>query len=442
MAAPAPTDGYLTRGQGDAIAAARSLVSGGPPHAILLVGPGSSGKTTLALDIAADLLCSADSPGRPCRTCRSCRLVVSGRHPDIHLLSPGGAGRQIAIGEPKAPEPGTVRHLVGEIALTSVEGGARVAIVEEAHRMNEDAQNALLKTLEEPPPGVTIILCADDEERLLPTVRSRCARIRLGPVGPRDIEALLTERGVADPPTSARLARIAGGRPGLALAYASAPEAVSARQEIGRVLLDLLAAGRAVRLARVRALLARSADLIAALAAPPTEPVTTPTGRARRSGRRASRPTDAIAGASDGAADPAPAADPAADAAGLLASSSGPERTSERTSEPDPARDEGASAPAARASAAERRRAALALLDVWRDVARDLVVTARGGRGHLRDPGFLDELDAVAGRLDPVAGAAFLARLERTAGLVEGNANPELAVDVLVLGWSADALGS
>ena len=80
--------------------------------------------------------------------------------------------------------------------------------------MNDDAQGALLKTLEEPPIGATIVLCADEEARLAPTIRSRCARIRLGPVGPRDVEAVLTERGVADPPLAARLARLVGGRSG------------------------------------------------------------------------------------------------------------------------------------------------------------------------------------------------------------------------------------
>jgi DNA polymerase-3 subunit delta' len=84
--------------------------------------------------------------------------------------------------------------------------------------MNPDAQAALLKTLEEPPAGLTLVLCADDEDRLLPTVRSRCARIRLGPVGVRDIESILGEHGVADPPLAARLARLAAGRPGTAVA--------------------------------------------------------------------------------------------------------------------------------------------------------------------------------------------------------------------------------
>ena len=87
--------------------------------------------------------------------------------------------------------------------------------------MSDDAQTALLKTLEEPPAGVTIVLCADDEDRLLPTVRSRCARIRLGPVAVRDVEAILADAELADPPLAARLARLAGGRPGLARSLAA-----------------------------------------------------------------------------------------------------------------------------------------------------------------------------------------------------------------------------
>jgi DNA polymerase-3 subunit delta' len=90
--------------------------------------------------------------------------------------------------------------------------------------LNEEAQNALLKTLEEPARGVTIVLCADREELLLPTVRSRCARVRLGPTSAREIESLVVELGLADASTAGRLARIAEGRPGIALTYARAPE--------------------------------------------------------------------------------------------------------------------------------------------------------------------------------------------------------------------------
>ena len=131
--------------------------------------------------------------------------------------------------------------------------------------MNEDAQSALLKTLEEPPAGVTIILCADGEAHLLPTVRSRCFRVRLGLVGPRDIEAIVADHGLADPPTAARLGRLAGGRPGLALAYARAPEAVLIRAELTRVLLDLTDARPSARLAAARATVPRALALSAAL---------------------------------------------------------------------------------------------------------------------------------------------------------------------------------
>ena len=242
------------------------MLLGRAPHAVLLVGPGSAGKTTLALDLAAGLLCLDPDPGaRPCRACRGCRLVASGNHPDLHRLAPEGPGGQVRIGAATDPEPGTVRHLIGELALHSAEGGARVAIVEQAHRLNEEAQNALLKTLEEPPAGVTIILCADDEECLLPTVRSRCARVRLGAVAVREIEGWLGELGFADAPRAARLARLAGGRPGLALAYARSADAERLRGEIARGLLDMLTEGRQARLASVRDLLKSAAALDAAL---------------------------------------------------------------------------------------------------------------------------------------------------------------------------------
>ena len=285
-----------TRGQPAAVAAVRTMLAGRPPHAVLLVGPPATGKTTLAADLAAGLLCEEpDRSRRPCRACRGCRLVDAGTHPDLHRLRPEGAGRQIVIGDPLDPAPGTVRWLVGALALTSVEGGARVAVVEEAVRLNEDAQNALLKTLEEPPPGVTIVLCVDDEALLLPTVRSRCARVRLGPAGVREIEGLLGELGLADAPTAARLARLAGGRPGLAVTLARSPDAAIDRAAIVRGLLDALGAGRPERLATVRELASRAAGIVRALDAGLAGPGEEAAPRAKGRGRGAAKATAAVA---------------------------------------------------------------------------------------------------------------------------------------------------
>lgn len=380
---------FATRGQEPAVAAVRALLASGAPHAVMLIGPASSGKTTLGLDLAAALLCGAPAVAdRPCGDCRGCRLVAAGAHPDLHRLAPSGPGREIRIGTDPDRDPRTIRGLVSMLALLPVEGGARVALVEDAGRMNDDSQNALLRTLEEPPSGVTIVLCVDDEAQLLQTVRSRCARIRLGPVAPRVIEGLLVERGLADAPSGARLARLSGGRPGLAIALAASPDAVTARGEIARTLLDLLRVGRAGRLAAVRELVARAGD---------------------------------IARAVDAAAEPADAPEAAADAVAPDADSAG---------EPAPASG-------AKRSAAERRRAALALLGAWRDVGRDLLVVTRGGRAQVLDHTLIEELGSAAADLDPDALADFLGRLDRTAALIAGNVNPELALDVLVLAWPA-----
>jgi DNA polymerase III subunit delta' len=382
-------DGARTRGQPAALGAVSSMIRGGAPHAVLLVGPAGVGKTTLALDLAAGLLCTADDPAaRPCGTCRACRLVASGGHPDLHRIGPEGPGRQVVIGGPGARVRG-IRDLIADLALLPVEGGARVAIVEAAHRMNEDAQAALLKTLEEPPIGVTLILCADAEEPILPTIRSRCARLRLGPVGVREVEAILDEHGVADAPLASRLARITGGRPGLALAWARQPDALRVRDELSRSLLDLLSVRPAERLAGVRAAVLRAGSL-----------------------------TTLADGAVEGVA---AAVNPASAAASEAAETS--EDLGDAIGAP------------ARAPATERRRAAEALLGLWTDVARDLALCRRGLDRSVRDLGLMDETAALAAELDAGELDDFLERLGRASVLIVANVSPELVLDDLALAW-------
>ena len=400
-----------TRGHPAALAAVGAMIRRGAPGAVLLVGPAGVGKTTLALDLAAGLLCTHEDPSaRPCGVCRACRLVAHGAHPDLHRLGPEGAGRQVVIGGPGSKVRG-IRDLISELALLPVEGAARVAIIESAHRMNDDAQAALLKTLEEPPADATIVLCADADEPLLPTIRSRSARIRIGPVGVRDIEAILAEATGAEPAVAARAARIAGGRPGVALVWVTRPDALRERDAIGRSLLDLIGARAADRLVGVRAL-AASASTIAGIAeggvldVPPngsSEDAGVAVGGRKRSGGK----------------EPASAPDP-------------PESGADARLDVDGDVD---AATATRAPATERRRAADALISLWTDLARDIALCQRGLDRSVRDQALLDETREAAIHLDPEAVHAFIDRLGRAAVLVAGNASPELVLDDLALAW-------
>ena len=405
-------DGFRTVGQAAAVSAAGAMLGGRVPHSVLLAGPPSVGKHVLALDLAAALLCTgAAGADRPCRSCRGCRMVEHGNHPDLHRLAPSGAGNQIRIGEDQHPEPGTVRRLAVDLALLPVEGGERVAVVRDAQRMNEVAQSALLKTLEEPPAATTIVLCVDDEEQLLPTIRSRCARIRLGTLAARDIERLLAELGLADAPTAARLGRLAGGRPGLAVAYARSPEAEAVRGEIVRSLLDLLGQPRAGRMAASRDLLSRAMALAAAL--DPASPVAPepPRRRARGQGAAAGVATPRVAGGDQAAAS-----------------------TDDAGTDGDAAQG--------KASAADRRRGVALLLDLWRDIARDLACVERDASATVRDVALLEEIEGAARRLPPGAASESLSRLIRAGELLEVNVTPELLLDVLLLRWPGQRLAA
>jgi len=366
-----------THGHGTARATvARWIVAEDPPHAVLLSGPPNVGKTTLAEDLAAGLLCLARDPAdRPCRACIACRKVARGSHPDLHRLVPEGPGGQIRIA--------SARALSTELSLLPVEGRRRIALVESAQRLNEDAQNALLKTLEEPPPGVTIVLCADDEDPILPTVRSRCVRLPMPALPPRTIAAFLARRGVEDPARAARIARLASGRPGVALAIAAQPELELTLGRVARRLLDLTRSDRRARLSAAAELMADGL-LLAGLEGAGREPVRAPSTE------------------------------------------------SPATSEPDPG---DSTARRALLAPAQRRRSVTGLLAVWRGVARDVAVAGRGGPAHVRWLDLVDELDRTARSLEPGAIERFLDRLERVGALVETNANPELALDVLLLAW-------
>jgi hypothetical protein len=258
-----------------------------------------------------------------------------------------------------------------------------VAIIEGAERMNEDAQSALLKTLEEPPAGVVLVLCADQETRLLPTVRSRCARIRLGLVGSRDIEAIVADHDLAGPPMAARLGRLAAGDRAWRTRTAR-PRRLSVRAG---------AQPRAARPGRrgVRPRGWRPSGRDPARHRPGGGAVRSerPAG-ARTTRRRAASPRPAQTRRGAGSAVPA-----------------GPAETD------DASTDDRADTPGRAVPASERRRAAEILIGLWTDVARDLALAGAGGARSVRDPVMLEELAATSATLEPAAISRFLERSAR-----------------------------
>ena len=179
---------------------ARQVASGEIPHAWLLLGPSGSGKRAAAKAVAAALNCP-QQPGIGCGVCSTCARIVRGRHPDVHHIAPEG---------PLIPVDVIREIVIPEAARSPFEGHRKVFIIEEADRMNEPAQNAILKTLEEPQPDTVFVLLSANEEEVLPTIHSRCRVVRLEPVSESRIVELLEEDG-ADTERALLSARLAGG---------------------------------------------------------------------------------------------------------------------------------------------------------------------------------------------------------------------------------------
>ena len=140
-------------------------------HALLLAGPRGAGKGQFATGLASYLLCeAADASPKPCGNCRSCVQIAAGSHPNLMRLAPQEDKRDIAIED--------VRDLLDRLHLSSHYGGAKVAIVEPADALNASGVNALLKTIEEPPPKTHVLLVSERWRALPATLRSRCQILR------------------------------------------------------------------------------------------------------------------------------------------------------------------------------------------------------------------------------------------------------------------------
>lgn len=158
------------------------------PHALLLHGPAGVGKLDMAVAMAKGLLCEAPVEGRACDACDACNWFDQGNHPDYRRLEPLENEAADDDGEKAKPAKKggrlisveAVREVTNFLNLSAHRGGWRVALIQPAELMNTAAANALLKTLEEPPPGVLLILVSHQIGRLLPTVVSRCRKVHVG----------------------------------------------------------------------------------------------------------------------------------------------------------------------------------------------------------------------------------------------------------------------
>jgi DNA polymerase-3 subunit delta' len=228
-------------------------------HAYLITGPQQIGKQTVARAFAQALNCEEPLAQRPCGRCRSCRLIAEDHHPDVHLLVPEVSGR----GKPVI-KVDQIRDLQRQLQLSTYEGRYRVAILAQFDAANPSAANAFLKTLEEPPPSVVLLLTAADADSLLPTISSRCRTINLRPLDSDTIEQnLMTQWGV--PPDEALLlARLADGRPGWAVEASEQQQILQTRRENLNHLHEALA-GKRVRRFKLAEKLSRKPELLPSL---------------------------------------------------------------------------------------------------------------------------------------------------------------------------------
>ncbi len=208
------------RGQAAAVDRLRAaLESKRLSHAYLLTGADGVGKRTLARELVRAVLCEKKKDDA-CDSCRSCRAVDSGNAWDYSVLTVEDSKKNVRLIEDSDREikVGSIRAMEKELSVKVAEGRTRAVLIPGAERMNEEAQNALLKTLEEPAGSRLLLLTSSRPEALLPTVISRLARVRLRPLAPGEISAYLVADHGMETSAARELAAAADGSIGAALA--------------------------------------------------------------------------------------------------------------------------------------------------------------------------------------------------------------------------------
>jgi DNA polymerase-3 subunit delta' len=191
-------------------------------HAYLFTGPQGVGRRTLAIRLAQALNCQQPpAPGTPCLQCRNCQQIARMEHPDLAVVAADQVGGTLKVDQ--------VRELQHSLSLAPYAARYRVALLLRFEEAHISAANALLKTLEEPPQQVVLILTAESAETQLPTIVSRCEVLRLRPLSFEEVSQGLHDRWGIAAEESHLLAHISGGRPGYALRLHQNPELLQQR---------------------------------------------------------------------------------------------------------------------------------------------------------------------------------------------------------------------
>lgn len=211
-------------------------------QAYLFTGPRGIGKQKLALRFIQAVFCqSSSSPGDACLDCSTCRRLGRMEHPDLFPVTVEENSTQIKVDQ--------IRELIHSLSLSPYEAHHRVGLIVDIELATSNTQNALLKTLEEPPDPVILVLTATSAESVLDTIKSRCEEIKLNRVPLETIQAGL-ERFFQVPPAQAELlAHISGGKPDQAIQYHLEPETLEGRSGLLEDHLQVLSAGSVERFA-------------------------------------------------------------------------------------------------------------------------------------------------------------------------------------------------
>ncbi|MBI5221295.1 MAG: hypothetical protein HY979_00620 [Candidatus Magasanikbacteria bacterium] len=233
------------------------------PHGILFCGQEQLGKKTLAIEFAKLLNCSSsDLKKRPCQTCRNCQDIQKMVYPDFILIKPKGpafvplrgtsAGKEIQISQ--------IRDLIWKLSLRSYSAPYKIAVLDKAHLMTQEAQSCFLKLLEEPKGRTILILITEYPETLLPTIISRIQKLKFFPVEKTEIENYIISKGILEKDAK-HLASISFGRPGLIANFLSNSQKLKNQEKLISDLLKISQSDLSSRFKYAKDLIEKDSDL-------------------------------------------------------------------------------------------------------------------------------------------------------------------------------------